>query len=328
MAQATSEASDAWTVYWRAGRSASCFNGADVEVRLTRLWNEFVDRLPKGARLLDLATGNGTVALSCAARARECSSGLQVDAVDAAAIDPPASLGRKDPLLMTVRFHGNTRLEALPFGDATFDGIVSQFGFEYADEAPSAAEAARCLAPGGRLRLVLHARDGAVCRDIGRRLERLEAVLYEDGVMALVLALARAAETDDAATVDRLSAKLPAASEQVRGLARQPLPDDAALFYASEFLNVWAERASYWPADLRRSVEDGWRNASGVAARQRQMLEASRSAEDVARIAGRFTSAGLVVAEPQRIDDERRRVQIAWLLDAHKPAGAPGTASA
>lgn len=316
------EPRDAWTHYWRAGQAASCFSGADTEVRLTALWNDFIDGLPAGARLLDLATGNGTVALSCAARARARNLNLRIDAVDAAAIDPQACLENADPLLRNVHFYGNTRLEALPFPDGAFDAIVSQFGFEYADEESASAETARCLAPGGRMRLVVHARGGAVSRDIGRRLERLKSVLNGDGAVALVLALARAAEVGDVATVNRRSAYLPAAAEQVRRLAQSPPPEDAALFYAAELLKLWAERARYWPADLRRSVEDAWRNAMRVAARQEQMQKASCSAEDVARIGARFACSNLLVDDTRRLLDERRGMQIAWLIDAHKPLPA------
>jgi SAM-dependent methyltransferase len=319
MADENSQPRDAWTVYWRAGRSASCFEGSDLEVRLTQLWDEFVDRLPTGARVLDLATGNGTVARSCAARARARNLSLRIDAVDAAAIDPPACVADADDLLRDVQFHANTRLEALPFPDGVFHGIVSQFGFEYADEEPAAAEAVRCMAPGGRMRLVLHARDGAVRRDIGRRLERLKSVLDANGAVSLVLTLARAAEAGDSATLRRESGRLPGAAEQVRRLARRPPPDDAALFYAAETLQLWAQRASYWPADLRRSVEDGWNNAMGVAMRQEQMQQAARSAEQIARIGARFTASGLTVDATRPIRDDRRGVQIAWMIDAHKP---------
>ena len=80
---------DTWTAYWRTGRGASCFDGSDMEVRPTQIWNGFVDLLPDGARLLDLATGNGTAARICAAQARVRKVHLRIEAVDATEIDPP-----------------------------------------------------------------------------------------------------------------------------------------------------------------------------------------------------------------------------------------------
>lgn len=318
--QPSASAIQAWTDYWKTGRGASCFEGSDVEVRLSRLWEELVDALPEGARVLDLATGNGTVAACCARRARARGMRMEITAVDAAAIDPPRYAPDPEGLLATVTFRGGVRLESLPFADASFDGIVSQFGFEYASTGDAAAEVARCLAPGGRIRFVLHAREGAVARDTAVRLERLQSVLAADGALSLVRALARAAAAGDRRAVAAHSAGLAAAAEQVRELSVQAPPEDAALFYGSEFLRLWARRDRYRLQDLLRSAEDGWVNASGVARRQEEMLAAARSAADLARIRKRFASLGLDPAEPRALLDARAR-QIAWQLDAARAAG-------
>lgn len=310
---------DAWTEYWKSGRAASCFEGSDVEVRLNRLWDELVDELGDGARVLDLATGNGTVAACCAARARARGIRLVVEGVDAAAIDPPRYAADPGGLLHDVRFRGGVRLEELPFADSAFDGIVSQFGFEYAAEEQAAAEVARCLARGGRLRFVLHAREGAVARDTRVRLERLRSVSREDGALAVVRALARALAARDRASLAANSAKLQAAALQARRLSVNPPPEDAALFYSSEFLDLWAKRDRYRPQDLRRSIEEGWANALGVARRQEEMLAASRSAADLAGLRERFARLGLEVSEPGELRGARG-LQIAWRLDAVKPA--------
>jgi ubiquinone/menaquinone biosynthesis C-methylase UbiE len=318
----SAQAIDAWTAYWRSGRAASCFEGCDTEVRLTQMWNEFADALADGARLLDLATGNGTVVRTCVARARRRNIRLHIEAVDAAEIDPQRHVGDAEQLFRDVHFRGRIRLEALPFGDAAFDAVVSQFGFEYANEEQAAAEAARVLAPGGGLRFIMHARDGAVSRDIGVRLERLRRVLAEDGPVELVLALARAAEAGDAATLTRKSARVPAAIELVRQLADHPPPDDAALFYSREFVQLWDRRARYWPSELRRSLEGGWSNANGVAIRQAELLRVARSADDMARVGAQLAADGLIVDATREIRHDRRAVQIAWMIDAHKPRSA------
>ena len=311
---------DNWTDYWRSGRGASCFEGSALEVRLTRIWNDFVDRLPDGARVLDLATGNGTVARSCAARARDRGIELRINAVDAAAIDPPSVVHDPGGLLRTIAFRGGTRLEALPFAEATFDGVTSQFGFEYADEEGAAAEVVRCLAPGGRLLFLLHAKEGVVARDSGVRLERLRGAMGEDGPMGLVRSLASAAAAGDGAALSRHSARLPYAIKALKRLAEHPPQDDAALFYSNEFLKLWADRARYRPQDVRRSIEDGWGNAEGVARRQEEMLQAARSADDMARLAARLSAAGLVAGDTRALRDERNGQQIGWRLQAEKPS--------
>ena len=312
------QSKDHWTAYWQTGAGSSCFDGSESELHLTQLWDELVDALPDKARMLDLATGNGTVARMCAARAQARPIHLDIDAIDAAEIDPPAFLPDQDPLLSSIHFHGKTRLEALPFRDGTFNAVVSQFGFEYACETRAAAEAARVLAPGGRLRLVIHAKVGAVARDIDRRLSRMHAVLAENGPVSLALELARAYEAGDENAINRKSKHLPAAVEMVKRLRAIPLPDDSALFFSSEFLTLWAHRIRYKPADLRRSIEGGWTNINDMAIRQELMMEACRSEEDMERLAQRFEKFGLTPNKAEKVHD-KHDVQIAWKLDASKP---------
>lgn len=315
LASMADAAIEAWTTYWRTGQAASCFAGEAAEVQFAEIWRAFIARFNSGARLVDLAAGNGAAVLLCASQARELGLDLQFDAVDAAEIDPASA---KLPTLSNVVFQGGVRLERLPFPERAFDGALSQFGFEYADEAKAVREVARVLAPGGRLRLVLHAESGAVEQDIRRRLDRLERVMDEGGPMHLVRALARAAAIQDADTLRRRAAQLPNATAMLQQVAAGAPPDDAALFYSRAFLSDWAQRERYRPVDLKRAIEDGWRNAAGVALRQRQMLRAARSRDDLARLRERFQHAGVHMETPVSIADPRQ-VQIAWLVDASKP---------
>jgi SAM-dependent methyltransferase len=297
----------AWTAYWRTGRGASCCLDAGQEVGFESLWHEIVDALADGARVLDLAAGNGAVARACAVRARIAGRAIGIDAVDVADVAPVAE---------GIRFHARTRLEALPFEDRTFDAVLSQFGFEYADEAKAAAEAARVLAAGGRLRLVAHARDGAITRDVSQRLERLRSVLGEAGPVGLVLRLARAAAAGNRQAGDREGTALAAAAALVTNLARGAPADDSAVFYGRAFLAAWRDRHRYPPAELLKSLAAGYDNAQGVAIRQAQMLRVAWSQDDCARVAARFASSGLVVSPVLPVRDDRRDAQIAWRLDA------------
>ena len=77
---------------------------------------------------------------------------LEMDAVDLARIQPAWLDGwRGAHPLVHLRFHGGTSLEALPFAQAQFDLVTSQFGLEYGDFAPTLSELARVLRRGGRL---------------------------------------------------------------------------------------------------------------------------------------------------------------------------------
>jgi SAM-dependent methyltransferase len=74
---------------------------------------------------------------------------LRVEATDCGVY--PIDLGE----LGTIRFHGQTWLEALPFADGVFGAVVSQFAFEYADRAQALRECGRVLGNQGLLSFVI-----------------------------------------------------------------------------------------------------------------------------------------------------------------------------
>ena len=150
-----------WTQYWHYDRIASCFDGAGASNYADCVadgWRAFFADLATGACILDLCTGNGAVALLAAAEGRAA----RILAVDQADIDPRSHVTRNAELYAAIEFSGATNVEALPFGDRGFDAVVSQYGIEYADLSRALPEAVRMLAPGGRLRFVVHAADGVV----------------------------------------------------------------------------------------------------------------------------------------------------------------------
>lgn len=107
------------------------------------------DASPRGARILDLATGTADFAI---AAARRFPSAL-VTGVDFT----PAMLVRGRAKVERAGFAGRVRLEegdalSLRFGDGEFDAVACAFGFRNFPDRPSAlSEAARVMKRGGRL---------------------------------------------------------------------------------------------------------------------------------------------------------------------------------
>ena len=98
-------------------------------------------------RVLDVAAGNGNATLAAARRGCHVVSTdyvgalLERGAERAAAERLPVSFQEAD-------------VEALPFGDASFDAVLSTFGVMFApDQAKAAAEMLRVCRPGGRIGL-------------------------------------------------------------------------------------------------------------------------------------------------------------------------------
>lgn len=134
----------AWSDFWAAAGSDACLPNAPLPVRaaLTSAWTDFAVSLPPAARVLDIAAGNGAVLRAM----RDARSDLSLQGVDYAEVGPAA------------RGHGVTGgidANALPFSDAEFDAVTSQFGIEYC-QAGALSEAGRVLRDGGCLRFLIH----------------------------------------------------------------------------------------------------------------------------------------------------------------------------
>ena len=299
----------AWSAYWRSGQDGSCFEGGQSDIQLAEIWDAFVSQFQDGARLIDLAAGNGIAARWCAQAARTRNLNLEIEAVDAAELNPKPAPG--------VGFRSGVRLESLPHPDASFTGAFSQFGFEYADEAQAASEVVRILAPKGRLRFVIHAHDGDVARDIQQRVHRLEEVLADDGPVGLALTLARAHEASDTKTLSEKERLVGAAAAHLQRLYLNAPRDDAAVFYSQAVLSDWARRDRYDPSDLRRAFEGAMRNAKSVLTRQRQMLQVAQSRDDMVALSARLAALGLnsVAFRPLILQGGH----VGWVLDAAKP---------
>jgi len=174
-----------WDRYWHYDRIASCFDGAgaaNYDEGVAAGWRAFFADLPAGARILDLCTGNGAAALIAAETGRHGAKGFAIHAVDQADIDPPAYVTRHAEDLATIAFRGGVAVEALPFPDAGFDAVISQYGIEYSDLERSLAEAMRVLAPGGRLRFVVHAAEGEVAAGARAVIAEADLLLGEIGL--------------------------------------------------------------------------------------------------------------------------------------------------
>lgn len=183
-----------WENYYRGGALVSCPLSAEPnytkEVR--EAWVDFFSALPDGARILDLGTGNGPIALIAKETAATLSRTFRIDAVDLADIDPPAHVENGESLFDGIRFHARVRTEDLPFADASMDAISGQYVLEYTDVGQSLNEIVRVLAPGGRCRFILHHRDSAVVLNALESLQHAKLAIHD---LKLLRKLERFCET-------------------------------------------------------------------------------------------------------------------------------------
>jgi ubiquinone/menaquinone biosynthesis C-methylase UbiE len=112
--------------------------------------------LRAGARVLDVAAGNGNATLAAARRFADVVSTDYVPSL----LDSGRLRAQAEGL--AVQFH-EADAENLPFADATFDAVLSTFGVMFApDQEQAASELLRVCKPGGKVGLANWTPEGAI----------------------------------------------------------------------------------------------------------------------------------------------------------------------
>ncbi|HSI60306.1 MAG TPA: class I SAM-dependent methyltransferase [Ideonella sp.] len=111
-----------------------------------------------GEQVLDVAAGNGNATLAAARRFAHVTSTDYVPAL----LDKGRERAKAEALPVSFQV---ADAEALPFGDASFDVVLSTFGVMFApDQARAAREMLRVVKPGGRIGLANWTPEGFIGR--------------------------------------------------------------------------------------------------------------------------------------------------------------------
>jgi len=284
-----------WSRYWSAGGGGGCLPnaGGPVEAAQRQIWQDFARRLPRGARVLDLATGNGVVPGWMAAVRRD----LKLVGVDSAAALPPPPKG--------IVLKAGVALEELPFARTSFDAATSQFGFEYTATERAASEIARVLREGAPLLMIVHHRDGEI---LAHNRSRSEALRWaRDRYFAKAAAFAAASA---GLPVPPLFRSAPA--EAQRQFPRQP----AAAEFALGLLQRLEAGRVRGPAEAQALIRSLGEEVDGELGRIAFLEAAAQDEAGADRIAGALAATGLRVEEPGLLADPQSGRQLAWLISA------------
>lgn len=154
---------------------------------IAEFWQQQAARLPQAARVLDVCTGNGAVALLLAQACAGVGTEAVITAIDAAEIRPDL-IARRFPhlgsLIKRIRFIGGRRFETLAVTPASLDLITSQYGIEYCEPEAAAEKCFELLRPGGHLALICHAPDSAMIETMQTELAGYQRI-DESGLVEL-----------------------------------------------------------------------------------------------------------------------------------------------
>lgn len=253
------ELKKAWDRQWRGKILSTCAQHLDPEGarELGAGWAGFFGGLPEGAKILDIGTGNGIVPLIAVQVSNAAGKGFEVHGADYAQIDPAKTLPEQKALLARVTFHPETPTEDLPFKAGFFDAVTAQHAFEYGDPGKSAAEVARVLKKGGKIRFLIHASGGEILKANLCKIEQSRYILEQARLFDLVQKAAQTGQGED------LKAALGACAKKFeKDPAKRDLNELLSLlwgafeqrdkFEGTEGLNAWLKENE---AELRAQME-------------------------------------------------------------------------
>lgn len=290
---------DPWAEFWSRSRPAGeggCLPHAlqRIDDAETAAWQDFAAKLPRRGRVLDLATGDGVV-LKKIARIRQDLNLLGVDSSPSLP-QPPKGISLR----------AGVPLEKLPFPDRSFDGVTSQFGFEYSNTDQAAAEVGRVLRPRGRFQFVMHRSEGPILK---HNLPRREALLWvlSSGFLERAKDIVRARKVAAVPT--------PTLFADASREADHLFPRQGAGRELLEAIIITLNRGRNSPTrtslEVLRELEEKARNEVG---RIDSLRRAACDRKRIEVISKGLVAHGLQVSEPGELCEVGEKVPFAWLL--------------
>lgn len=299
-----------WSDYWqRDGAGGEVFVNARGEGNpaLREFWRQVFADAPAAAKVVDLASGAGSIYAHL-----DSDHGFELHAADIAA-EALETLQTRIPGV-TTHLCG---ADDLPFEDGSFDLVVSQFGIEYAG-VDAFEEAARIVAPGGRLAALVHVQGGYI--DAGNQQQLDEAIVARDcGFIERAIELTNAAFSNSKPRLDKAEqAMLPAIEAVVEAMKRRKQGIHSYLYFG--FRKLYENRTAYDRADITGWLEGMGQELSINIDRLTRMTRAAMSEKDVDSIRGHLQNAGLVVDTTELFNTPGNEQAVAWELRAHRDA--------
>ena len=156
-----------WSEYWRNGRLTPFDHLPNYQGATATFWEQQFKRLTRNARVLDVCSGNGAIALLAQQYSERINGAFDISAVDAADIDPTLITSNSpefQPFIRAINYIKNTRLEELDTGGEPYDLVTSQYGVEYTNLDESAKRMRTLLKTGGHFAVVTHTPESIVVK--------------------------------------------------------------------------------------------------------------------------------------------------------------------
>lgn len=319
IAMDSKERTAAWSSYWTEGNSTSLPNlyPNNYDGGVLEFWASTFRELEEHARLLDICTGNGAIALLAREHLDRRGIICDIHAIDSAEIHPPPIQGHGS-VFNDVEFHAGTAVEETGFPDRHFDLIVGQFALEYCDLENAIKELSRIIRCDGRIAFMMHHEGSITVRKTNDLIGIADFFLEKPTIFYRLRKYAEQYSHEKNAQTPKIiqmRSQLSASLDRAGDLLRLYPTNRFLRATLAEIRNVAQRVHSGSPGQVReiRQFENVVRN---YLIRMRDQREAALSSEDILMLVELLRQYGFLDISYQPFYSDR--LLFAWTLMARK----------
>ncbi len=316
----SSPVAESWDTYWHGTGDVGAYSSGGVSHPvILSFWDDFFQSVKRhyGApKIIDIASGNGAVVeRALAVFGNEQPNFTCLDVSDAAITN------------IRNRFSSVRGVIAdacsMPLDTGAFDIATSQFGVEYAG-LEAIDEAARLVAPGGRLALLLHSQAGSVHQECTASLDaivRLQESKFVPYSIQMFRAGFEACRGADRAPYEAAATQLAPALKALESIMTQygehVASNTVARLY-SDVGQIHSEIQRYEPDEVLDWLNRMDGELDAFAGRMSSMCKSAIDSESFDRICAGLRSQGFTIERAEPLATPDHDLPLAWTLVAAK----------
>jgi SAM-dependent methyltransferase len=307
-----------WDTYWKGtGDKDSYASEGESHPAVTSFWNDTLGQILgplTSPRILDIATGSGAVIENIFKRATDVAADITCVDISKAAID---SVRSRYPEVTGIVADA----VAIPLESSGYDLVTSQFGIEYAG-LDAVDEAARLVAPGGALAVLMHIRPGLIfdeCRASLDAVRRMQESGFIERSLCFFEAGFAAVRGADRAPYEQAGLELNPAIQKMESILSETGDEVAGGTIARLFSDIERIHTRIQFHDPKEVIE--WlhtmdREFREYAARMASMCDAAIDREMFGDIEKRLQKDGLSILQGGPLLPGNSALGVAWALRA------------
>jgi ubiquinone/menaquinone biosynthesis C-methylase UbiE len=315
-----SKINNSWNKYWQDSNDTSAFNNSGAShPGLSGFWTAFFDtsmRDYKKPKVLDIASGNGAV-VGCAVLAFEeiKSEITSLDASAAAVENIKARFPSVRGIVADAR--------SMPLEAGSFDIVSSQFGAEYAGH-EAVYEAARMVADGGQLVLLLHIKSGSIhfeCQQSLDAIKRLRTCQFMPLVAQMFNAAFAVVDGAERTTYEKAVSQLAPAIQELEAIMKQygnNVASDTIFRLYNDVRHMYQRIQHYNADDVITWLDNIDNEIDAYADRMSSMLLSSINDANFEQLKSALRDLDFSIKSAEKFFLPNNELPLAWLLIAKK----------